>query len=509
MKNILLTLVLLALAPQLLAQVSGNSFVVSSSGPAAQRNPSILNRVLSDGRLEPIGPVVADNGVNIFDALGFNSANPTRLFAMNAILPTPLSNPNLYQIDLESGLTVSLGSISPPPSGLTSIGVVINFIGTGGDEANYFLAGLVLDVRPVITIFPPSVGIRVSNPRLYIGEIKFNSGNLTEPQWRQADISDPATAAIINGYVTSINNNPSNPAAGITGGPRDWVFVRENGSPTLKSYLGVEGQFLTVSNITTSPVIRVTTPAVPLPVRAELGAMFSDNNNLLYAINTDGGPNAGQIYQIDPTTGNYLNLTLNTGLGLFRGDATTILPSRPLPVTLTSFVARLERARVSLRWTTATEAGTDRFRVERSVDDAQTWVPLGEVKAANAQQGQSYSFVDEGPSVGMNYYRLAIVDFDGTLAYSPVQAADFQPTEGAISLYPNPATEQFTVALPQAATAGSSLQVLNSLGQQVWTQPLAGLRTVRVDTKAWATGVYYVKVVAHGRTVTQKVVVQP
>lgn len=509
MKNILLTLVLLVLSPQMLAQISGNSFVVSSRGPAAQRNPSQIHRVLPDGSLQLIGPLVANNGVNIFDALGFNSANPTRLFAMNAILPTPLSNPNLYQIDLESGLTVSLGSISPPPSGLTSIGVVINFIGTGGDEANYFLAGLVLDVRPVITIFPPSVGIQVSNPRLYVGEIKFNSGNLTDPQWRQADTSDPATAAIINGYVTSINNNPSNPAAGIAGGPRDWVFVRENGLPTLKSYLGVEGQFMTVTNITTSPVVRVTTPAVPLPVRAELGAMFSDTNNMLYAINTDGGPNAGQIYQVDPATGNYLNLTLNTGIGLFRGDATTILPSRPLPVTLTSFEARPERATVSLRWATATEVGTDNFRVERSTDNGQNWTAIGSVKAANAPRGRQYSFLDEAPQTGLNYYRLAIVDFDSSIAFSPVRSVDFQPAQQAISVYPNPAQDHFAVELPQLAAPGSTLQVHNSLGQQIWMQRLEGQRTVRVNTQNWATGVYHVKVWTNGRSETQKLVIRP
>ncbi|WP_133273471.1 T9SS type A sorting domain-containing protein [Hymenobacter radiodurans] len=277
----------------------------------------------------------------------------------------------------------------------------------------------------------------------------------------------------------------------------------------MKSYLGVEGQFLTVSNIRSSPVVRVTTPTVPLPVRAELGAMFSGENNTLFAINTDGGPNAGEMYQVDATTGNYLNVTLNSGLGLFRGDASTLLANRPLPVTLTNFDARPERASVALRWATATEIGTDNFRVERSTDNGQAWAAIGSVKAANAPQGRTYSFVDEAPQTGPNYYRLAIVDLDGSIAFSPIKSVDFQPAQQAISVYPNPAQDQFAVELPQLAAPGSTLQVQNSLGQQVWTQSLEGQRTVRVNTHNWAAGVYHIKVSTTGRSEMQKLVIQP
>ncbi len=105
MKNILLTLSLLALMPRLLAQIPATSFAITSAGLAADRNPTQLQRILPDGRLQLIGPVAASDGATIFDALGHNSADPNRLFAMNATLATPFSSPNLYQIDLESGLT--------------------------------------------------------------------------------------------------------------------------------------------------------------------------------------------------------------------------------------------------------------------------------------------------------------------------------------------------------------------------------------------------------------------
>ncbi|MGY2133008.1 T9SS type A sorting domain-containing protein [Hymenobacter sp. HD11105] len=510
MKIMLLTLSLLALLQPLFAQIPTNSYLISSRGLAAERNPSQLQRILPDGSLQPIGPVAATDGsATIFDGLGHNSASPSTLFAMNAILASPLDAPSLYRIDLESGLTVPLGDITPPPAPFGSLSTAFNFIGTGGENSNYFLPGLVVDLRIEldITVFPPVLRTRVSNPRFYVGEILLNSPNLTSPIWRRADTSDPAALAIINSYLTAINNNILNPT--LVGGPRDWVYIRENGSPTLKSYLGVEGQYLTISDVRNAPVVRVTTPSVPLPVRAELGAMFAGENNTLYAINTDGGPNAGQMYQIDALTGNYLGVTLNTGLGLFRGDATSFVPRPPLPVTLTSFEARAERASVVLRWATATEEGTDNFRVERSIDNGQTWTAIGSVKATNAPQGRTYSFVDEAPRTGLNYYRLAIVDFDASIAFSPVRSVDFQPAQQAISVYPNPAQDHFAVELPQLAAPGSTLQVHNSLGQQVWTQHLEGQRTVRINTQNWAAGVYHVKISTNGRSEMQKLVVQP
>ncbi|WP_133273469.1 hypothetical protein [Hymenobacter radiodurans] len=110
MKNVLLVLVLLAFTPSLLAQISPNSFAVTSLGPAAQRNPSVLRRILPNGQTQVVGTLGASDGTTIFDALGHNSTDPSSAFAMNAILATPLSAPSLYRIDLESGLTTTLGA---------------------------------------------------------------------------------------------------------------------------------------------------------------------------------------------------------------------------------------------------------------------------------------------------------------------------------------------------------------------------------------------------------------
>ncbi|WP_133273470.1 hypothetical protein [Hymenobacter radiodurans] len=90
------------------------------------------------------------------------------------------------------------------------------------------MAGLVVTIRPVITIFPPSVRFVVDNPRLYVGEINLNGADLTEPVWRRADISDPATAAIIENYVEAINDNITNPD--LSGGPGTGYLCGKMGS---------------------------------------------------------------------------------------------------------------------------------------------------------------------------------------------------------------------------------------------------------------------------------------
>jgi hypothetical protein len=163
---------------------------------------------------------------------------------------------------------------------------------------------------------------------------------------------------------------------------------------------------------------------------------------------------------------------------------------------------------VSLRWATATEEGTSLFRVERSTDGGQNWSALGDVKAANSPQGRTYSFVDDAPQTGSNSYRLLILDFDDSRAYSPVQSVGFRAAEATITLYPNPAQDQFAVELPELATPGSSLVVLNNVGQSIWTQELNGQRTVRVNTQNWPAGVYSVRVLTNGQTETRKLVIK-
>ncbi|MCB0556998.1 MAG: hypothetical protein KDD02_25850, partial [Phaeodactylibacter sp.] len=63
--------------------------------------------------------------------------------------------------------------------------------------------------------------------------------------------------------------------------------------------------------------------------------------------------------------------------------------------------------------------------------------------AGTTLEPQEYSFIDEKPLRGLNYYRLRQVDFDGAVEYHKVISVEYKGKSSAIgvSAFPNPANE--------------------------------------------------------------------
>lgn len=110
-----------------------------------------------------------------------------------------------------------------------------------------------------------------------------------------------------------------------------------------------------------------------------------------------------------------------------------------LPVTLARFNGTLLDNAVSLSWTTTEEMGSRYFDIERSAD-AREFAQVGRVEVrGNSKATQQYRFVDTRPLSGMNYYRLRIVDLDGSFEISRMVAIDNGDNSVAFELLGNPA----------------------------------------------------------------------
>ncbi|RZK45823.1 MAG: T9SS type A sorting domain-containing protein, partial [Hymenobacter sp.] len=147
---------------------------------------------------------------------------------------------------------------------------------------------------------------------------------------------------------------------------------------------------------------------------------------------------------------------------------------------------RAARGGVALAWATASELHSARFEVERSLD-GQVFEKVAAVAAqGSSAQAHEYAAQDAGAPSGQLYYRLRMVDVDGTAAYSPV-ATVAAGAAGELTLAPNPAHDQLGLLteLPTAYT------VRNSLGQAVLAgTTLAGSPTT-LDVNGLMPGVYF------------------
>jgi hypothetical protein len=93
-----------------------------------------------------------------------------------------------------------------------------------------------------------------------------------------------------------------------------------------------------------------------------------------------------------------------------------------VPSELTEFTAQaLTKTSVGLNWNTISETATDRFHVERK-SDHRFWAEVGSVAAAGfSRSSLDYDFIDQEAPVGTLYYRLRMVDLDGSYTYSPIR----------------------------------------------------------------------------------------
>ncbi|MCU0403887.1 MAG: S8 family serine peptidase [Chitinophagaceae bacterium] len=124
-----------------------------------------------------------------------------------------------------------------------------------------------------------------------------------------------------------------------------------------------------------------------------------------------------------------------------------------LPVFLTRFTGRKTSNANLLEWTTAAEINSREFVVERG-NDGVRFEPIGNVAAAgNTSTSKDYSLLDPKFEAGKNFYRLKMIDLDGTFRYSRTVMIDNSNANLITTLSPNP-----------ARSGGESLLQLNGLG---------------------------------------------
>lgn len=186
-----------------------------------------------------------------------------------------------------------------------------------------------------------------------------------------------------------------------------------------------------------------------------------------------------------------------------------------LPIVIKSFEAtKLDRA-VNLDWTTSSEVNGSHFEIERS-QDLNYWTSIGTVKAVGESSiDQDYEFLDDKlPLNARNdhkifYYRLLMVDNDGSSEYSEVRSVRFDlDGEADFLVYPNPSINEVYVNLSSITpeTGPATLHIVNINGQLVKRATLATSDDIRVDISDLTGGVYNFVVRQGDQTFTERII---
>lgn len=171
-----------------------------------------------------------------------------------------------------------------------------------------------------------------------------------------------------------------------------------------------------------------------------------------------------------------------------------------LPIELIDFNAELFHRSTYVTWTTKSEASNDYFTVQRS-SDGSSWENLGTVDGAGTSSiTLDYTFVDESPLLGLNYYRLKQTNYNGLSAvFDPVVVNNNGVQyDNETLIFPNPAGgNQVTLFLSDYQEDLVHVQVIGMNGRIVVDEDITvtdgGLAVIYFNRPP-AAGMYSLKI---------------
>ncbi len=205
-----------------------------------------------------------------------------------------------------------------------------------------------------------------------------------------------------------------------------------------------------------------------LPV---LMGVLSPGADSAYWHNFIGNIYISRIVGPDPTPDSSISNTI-----------TVQIQAAPLPVTLTSFSGSLKNDVASLQWNTGIENNFDSFEIEKSTN-GKNYVKIATITAKGNFSAYAYDTPQSEPTA---YYRLQLINDDGTsLIYSKTVTLS-QRDGGNVSVYPNPAKDCINI---NVASAGV-VSIYDTGGRLIKTQSLqTGLNRIKISNLN--VGVYY------------------
>ncbi len=193
-----------------------------------------------------------------------------------------------------------------------------------------------------------------------------------------------------------------------------------------------------------------------------------------------------------------VNCTSSGDVWVVRLTATSPLPLQFINY---SIISRNEKS-VENIWTTANEINVLHFNIQRSIN-GKDFITIGEVNAKNKTNNE-YSYLDNQPILGDNYYRIESIDKDGKISYSETKKIAISNSSSNINIYPNPAKDMINIDCSDA----SQIIIIDCFGRIV-RQVNNVSKHQTINLKQFNKGIYFIKVILKNLEIkTEKIIVQ-
>jgi hypothetical protein len=204
------------------------------------------------------------------------------------------------------------------------------------------------------------------------------------------------------------------------------------------------------------------------------------------------------------------NVRLYNGSTSLPVTPTSATCAKSLPVDLVSFDVTNKEHQAVLFWQTASEINNSHFEIERS-SNAKDFFTIGSKEGQGTTNISTfYTFVDETPYNGMNYYRLKQMDNDGRFEYSKIVALEMKSLAAQeIRIFPNPIKDQFSIDFSGIVEPQALVSIYTINGQLIYHTTLNNLNGVtNIDSSNLPKGIYTIHVMTSKGLVTERIIKQ-
>lgn len=509
---------------------AAQNFVVNIAGTGNSLDLKISVSVNSGNEDFGMDNIKIDVGAAIPPNVTFDNALGTETetnATFNATIPVTLTNHGGTQVDIniavtggtaEAGdYTLNTTSLSFTADGTQNVSIDINPDADGDDETIILTlsetsatgATSLPNITHTLTISDDEI------PSIVITEIMYNTPGVDD-EWIEiynnegadVDISGytievggsteftfPASTTILDGAFLTI-------ALGSNG---DGTYNNDNPFTPDFNSLGVANAAVATTNSTNTLSNSTQTIALKTAGGSNADIVTYDDGDVS---GTDGQGASMEIiaWQLDNST-TAINWQASAAAGGSPGSAGQSLA---IPIELSTFTATTIGEAINVFWRTETEENNAYMVLERSAD-AKNFYEIAVIEGnGTTYEPIEYTYLDESPLKGINFYRIRQVDFDGTINYHGIVSATIE-TIGShdVRILPNIVSSQFDILFSSNITGEVQLSIYNMNGQVLRSEvlnTLNGRKTINISD--YQAGVYVVVFSTENQTITKRIVKQ-
>lgn len=177
-----------------------------------------------------------------------------------------------------------------------------------------------------------------------------------------------------------------------------------------------------------------------------------------------------------------------------------------LPISLTSFTGKPVDQAVLLNWVTASEKDNQSFEILKSYDGKNFSTLTTVTGAGNSDSEKAYSFTDENPYPGTNYYQLTQTDVNGAVSVAKTISVNSNVKGVKLSAYAAASSVSINISSPNQSNG--TLTLYDIAGRKIESKQVALIKGFNEVSFAQSLnkGIYFVNLITDGTTTSLKFV---